>query len=87
MHFRWLRRHRLLQVALAIAASLSIPLFAADRATEREQFRAALAAASRPPEGAWKKLAAGLDPHYPLYPYIELAVLRGRIAKLERGEV
>ncbi|MFI4970555.1 MAG: transglycosylase SLT domain-containing protein, partial [Lysobacterales bacterium] len=87
MHFRWLRRHRLLQAALAIAASLSIPLFAADRATEREQFRAALAAASRPPEGAWKKLAAGLDPRYPLYPYIELAVLRGRIAKLERGEV
>jgi soluble lytic murein transglycosylase len=69
---------------LFLAPSLAI---AADRATERERFRAAFAAASRPPEGAWKKLAAGLDPHYPLTPYIEFTALRLRIAKLDRGEV
>ncbi|GAA0717787.1 transglycosylase SLT domain-containing protein [Dokdonella soli] len=65
-----------------------LPLQAADRAAQREQFRTALAAASRPPEGAWKKLAQGLDEaHYPLTPYIELAALRTRIGQLDRGEV
>ncbi|MEO6297605.1 MAG: transglycosylase SLT domain-containing protein [Dokdonella sp.] len=63
------------------------PLAAADRATERAQFRAALAAASRPPEGAWKKIAAGMDAHYPLMPYVELAALRPRIANADRHDV
>ena len=72
---------------LMCASCMAVPLAAADRATERGQFRAALASAARPPADAWKKLAAGLDPHYPLYPYIELAALRLRIRDLDRGEV
>ncbi|MEO7326436.1 MAG: transglycosylase SLT domain-containing protein [Dokdonella sp.] len=81
-------RHCSLVVLVASCIALvAPPLAAADRATERSQFRAALAAASRPPEGAWKKIAAGIDPHYPLTPYIELAALRPRIAKVDRHEV
>jgi soluble lytic murein transglycosylase len=79
------RRWRL--PVLALLALLASPLAAADRAAERAQFRAALAAASQSPEGAWKKFAAGLDPHYPLTPYIELAALRLRIAKVDRRDV
>ncbi len=81
-------RHRWLAVLVAsCSAFVASPHAAADQAAERAQFRAALAAASRPPEGEWKKLAANLDPHYPLYPYIELAALRGHIGTLKRGEV
>jgi soluble lytic murein transglycosylase len=70
------------------AGCAAVPAAAADRASQRAQFRAALAAAKKPPEGAWRKLAAGLDAdRYPLYPYIELAALRPRIARLERAEV
>jgi soluble lytic murein transglycosylase len=87
MRLRPPRYLRLPWFGLLCAAFATATLQAADRATEREQFRAALAAASRPPEDAWKKVAVGLDAHYPLYPYIELAALRPRIAKLERGEV
>ena len=44
--------------------------------------------ATRPPEGAWKRLSASLeDVHYPLTPYIELAALRQHIVRLEQGEV
>ncbi|HEU4664555.1 MAG TPA: lytic murein transglycosylase, partial [Dokdonella sp.] len=75
-------------LALALAALAFVPVAAADRGSQRAQFRAALAAAKRPPEGAWRKLAAGLDAdRYPLYPYIELAALRPRLAKVERSEV
>ncbi len=64
------------------------PAAAADRAALREQFRAALTAASKPPEGAWKKLASELErEHYPLYPYVELAALRARMARLDRSDV
>ncbi|HEY6940708.1 transglycosylase SLT domain-containing protein [Dokdonella sp.] len=74
-------------LALAALAS-AVPVAASDRASQRAQFRAALAAAKKPPEGAWRKLAAGLEAdRYPLYPYVELAALRPRLAKLERGEV
>lgn len=66
---------------------LSAPLPAADRTTERQQFRAAFAAASRAPDDLWKKLAATLDPRYPLTPYIELAALRQRIKEVSRSEV
>ncbi|MEO6688637.1 MAG: transglycosylase SLT domain-containing protein [Dokdonella sp.] len=81
------RRWWLAVLVLPCMTLVAPPLAAADRATERTQFRAALAAATRPPEGAWKKIAAGLDPHYPLTPYIELAALRSRIAKVDRKEV
>jgi soluble lytic murein transglycosylase len=83
-----LRRRFRLPAALALlAVAAALPLRAADRGAERAQFRAALAAAARPPEDAWKKLAANLDPHYPLYPYIELAALRARIGRLAPAEV
>ena len=82
-----LRRWRSPLFALLFALLAGVPVLAADRTVEREQFRAALAAASRLPEGAWKKLAAGLDPRYPLYPYLELTALRLRLARLDRGEV
>jgi soluble lytic murein transglycosylase len=76
----------LLAACLAIFPFASVP--AAERSAQREQFRVARAAAARPPEGAWKKLAAGLDlDRYPLYPYIELAALRVRLSKLTQGEV
>jgi len=79
---------RLRLCLLACTVLLVGPLHAADRASQRSQFRAALAAAARPPEGAWMKLAAGLDAErYPLYPYIELAALRPRLAKLAPAEV
>src|SRR5690606_35842316 len=70
------------------ACFAAAPLAASDRAAQREQFRTALAAAAKPPEGAWKRYSASLEEdHYPLTPYIELAALRPRIAKLERAEV
>ncbi|HEY0178100.1 MAG TPA: transglycosylase SLT domain-containing protein [Dokdonella sp.] len=76
-----------LAAALALAA-LAPLLHAADRAAEREQFRAALAAAARPNDADWKRLAAALaDARYPLAPYVELAALRARVATLERTEV
>ena len=88
MHPPRSRRWRyLLPAFFAAATTFAPPLPAADRAADRAQFRVALAAAAHSPEAAWKKLAAGLDPHYPLYPYIELAALRTRLPKLERGEV
>lgn len=73
-------------VLTAFAAAL--PVHAADRADQRVQFREALATAAKPPEGAWKRLSAGLEEAgYPLTPYIELAALRLRIGQLEPGEV
>ncbi|MEO7064159.1 MAG: transglycosylase SLT domain-containing protein [Dokdonella sp.] len=87
MRYRYLPSWQLPLLGLACAFFAVPALHAADRTAERNQFRAALAAATRPPEGAWKKIALGLDEHYPLYPYIELAALRPRLAKLGRAEV
>ena len=72
--------------AALIFGLVALPLCAQDRSTQREQFRAAYAAASRTPPGEWKKLAAGLD-EYPLYPYLEAAILRRGIAKASRADV
>ena len=71
-------------IAALIVGLVALPLAAQDRSTQREQFRAAYAAASRTPPGEWKKLAAGLD-SYPLYPYIEATVLRRGITKASRA--
>jgi soluble lytic murein transglycosylase len=87
MRFLPPRRGSPVAFVLCCLVAIAPPLATADRAADRTQFRAALAAASRPPEGAWKKIAAGLDPHYPLTPYIELAALRPRIGKVDRHEV
>jgi soluble lytic murein transglycosylase len=82
------RTLRRTMVGALLGTGFLIPLQAsADRSSDRSQFRTALAAAARPPEGEWKKLAATIDPHYPLLPYIELASLRPKIAKLDRREV
>jgi soluble lytic murein transglycosylase len=72
--------------SLVLAAFLAWPAAAADRAAQRDQFRAAYAAATRASPVEWKKLAAGLE-DYPLYPYLEAAVLRKNIAKAERADI
>lgn len=61
---------------LVVFAGAAPPLAAADRAGERNAFRAALAAAARGADSDWRKLAAAVDSDYPPYPYIELAALR-----------
>lgn len=74
-------------LSLAIAAGAA-PAHSADRSNERAQFRAALAAASQSPEGAWKRLAQPLEEaHYPLLPYVELAALRRPKKPLDRAQV
>lgn len=80
------RPARLVLVVLALAGLAALPAAAQDRTTQREQFRSAYAAAQRTPPGEWKKLANGLD-DYPLYPYLEGAVLRRNIAKASRADV
>lgn len=77
---------RLVLAAVVLAGLAVLPAVAQDRAAQREQFRAAYAAAQRTPPGDWKKLAVGLD-DYPLYPYLESAVLRRAIAKASRADV
>ncbi|MET0230348.1 MAG: transglycosylase SLT domain-containing protein [Rhodanobacteraceae bacterium] len=73
-------------LAAVLLALVAFPLAAQDRSTQREQFRAAYAAASRTPPGEWQKLAGGLE-SYPLYPYLEAATLRRTIAKASRADV
>jgi len=78
---------RIIGAVLVFTASFMSLHASADRSGDRTQFRAAYAAASRPPDGAWKKFATSIDPHYPLMPYLELASLRPKIAKIDRREV
>jgi soluble lytic murein transglycosylase len=80
------RPARLVLAAIVLAGLAVLPAAAQDRSTQREQFRSAYAAAQRTPPGEWKKLATGLD-DYPLYPYLEAAVLRRSIAKASRADV
>lgn len=80
---RWLRPAL---AALALFVASATPLAAADRSSERNAFRAAFAAAARPGDG-WRKLAAGIDPAYPLYPYIELTALRTGLKHLQPAQV
>ncbi len=80
------RPARLVLGALVLAGFAALPAAAQDRSTQREQFRSAYAAAEHTPPGEWKKLATGLD-DYPLYPYLEAAVLRHGMAKASRTDV
>jgi soluble lytic murein transglycosylase len=80
------RPARLVLAAFIVAALVVLPAAAQDRSTQRDEFRAAYAAAQRTPPGEWKKLASGLD-DYPLYPYLEATVLRRTIAKASRADV
>ena len=73
--------------AVALAGFVAMPTQAQDRATQRDQFRAAYAAASRTPPVDWKKLAVGLDADYPLYPYLEAATLRRNAARAARADI
>jgi soluble lytic murein transglycosylase len=79
------RGARRLLLAL-ILGCVALPAPAQERANEREAFRSAYAAATRNPPGDWKKLAVGLE-RYPLYPYLEAAVLRRNISKASRADV
>ena len=73
---------------LACLGLVAPSLHAEDRSLDRERFRTALATAQRGKDADWKRLAAALDErHYPLTPYIELSVLRSRVAKLQPDEV
>lgn len=61
---------------------------AADLDAQREAFRAALAAATQPPTDASRRWAALLQhDHYPLYPYVELAALRGNLKSRTHAEI
>jgi soluble lytic murein transglycosylase len=80
------RGARCLLLALILVGFGLLPANAQERATQRESFRAAYAAATRNPPGDWKKLAIGLE-NYPLYPYLEAAALRRNIAKAPRADV
>src|SRR5690606_17752546 len=78
---------RLFAAACVLLAASLPPPATAGRSEDRTAFRAAYAAAARPPEDAWKRHAAALDAGYPLYPYIELAALRAKPQRLHRREV
>jgi soluble lytic murein transglycosylase len=73
-------------LAAALAVLIASPVIAQEHASQRDQFRAAYAAAERTPPGDWKKLAAGLET-YPLYPYLEASVLRRDITHASRADV
>ncbi|MDL1869026.1 lytic murein transglycosylase [Gammaproteobacteria bacterium PRO6] len=61
---------------------------APDLQQQRDAFRAALAAAGDPPTDASRRWAALLQQHhYPLYPYVELAALRGNLKSRTRAEI
>lgn len=69
--------------AVALAAAPAV-----DRASQRDAFKSALAAAAKPPNDASRRWAALLrESHYPLYPYIELAALRSRIASANADQI
>lgn len=78
--FRVLRRawHALFLLPLIATAAPPAPI--PDIAQQRSTFRAALAAAAGPDEGAWQPLAAELEAAgYPLLQHVELAALRSRL--------
>jgi len=69
--------------AVALAAAP-----AADRASQREAFRSALAAATKPANAESRHWAQLLrESHYPLYPYVELAALRAKLATHTNAEI
>ncbi len=75
----------LLGLACAVIAT---PSLADNRPALREQFRTALASATKAKDESWKRYAAALEEaNYPLAPYVELAALKPRAARLDRDEV
>ncbi len=76
----------LVLLAFALSAIGATPPSESDLIQQRAQFQAAWQASQRMPDKVWRKLAFGLE-RYPLYPYIELAALKRRLAQLKRAEV
>jgi len=72
-------------VMLAAYASTSLTT-SPEQTTLRAQFMLAWQAAKHGPEGAWKKLAQGLE-SYPLYPYLEFADTRRRLSAISHEEI
>ena len=87
MHI-WLFRRAILVSGVIIAgiAGAAPAPDSAELARQREQFPLVLEAAKRAPDSSWRRLAQGLET-YPLYPYLELASLQHRMARVKRGEV
>lgn len=76
---------RAIRLVVCFAAILAVMPAFADRASERQQFRNAYAAA-RQPHGDWRKLAVGLEA-YPLFPYLELAALERDLTSVDAAAV
>ena len=55
-------------------------------AGQRQRFPLVWEAAQHAPDAAWRKLAEGLQ-SYPLYPYLEYAALKQRLAQAKREEI
>jgi soluble lytic murein transglycosylase len=53
---------------------------------QREQFPLVWETAKHGPDGAWRRLASGLE-SYPLYPYLELAALQHQMQDVQRAQV
>lgn len=69
-----------------LAALLApLPARADDLGAQRARFPLAWEAAQHAPDGAWRKLATGLE-SYPLFPYLELASLQRRIQDVQQPE-
>ncbi|MCE7949473.1 MAG: lytic murein transglycosylase [Xanthomonadales bacterium PRO7] len=68
-------------------ASLLVPSAtrADDLSAQRARFPLVWEAAQHGPDGAWRKLASGLE-NYPLFPYLELASLQRRIQDVQDPE-
>jgi len=76
----------LLGAAIVIPASGADEADGARLASQRERFPFVLETARHAPGDGWQKLADGLE-NYPLFPYLELASLQGRMDHLKRAEV
>ena len=88
MYLRWSARRWMWCAASLLPTLVLAASPAADRANQREAFRSALAAAAKPANADSRHWAALLrESHYPLYPYVELAVLRSKLAQRGNAEI
>jgi len=82
--FARLRRYAWLALALS---GFSVPASAGSDALaqQRAKFMLVWETAQHGPEGAWRKLAEGLE-DYPLYAYLQLADMQRQLAHLQPDE-
>ena len=85
MGFAKLRRYAWLALALS-SFSAPAPASGDALAQQRAKFMLVWETAQHGPEGAWRKLAEGLE-HYPLYAYLQLADMQRQLAHLQSDEV